>query len=312
MSQEPKATARRYFDAVAPDYLERYYDPATSRYPNLQLRAAIVAGALREAVPADACILDAGCGAGHFLVEAARAGYRAVGVDIAPRMAARARGLIGTLPPELRSRCGVGVGDVERLAFRGKTFDAATASGVFEYLGEDARGLAELRRVLRPGGLALVSFRNRGFNTFSANAYTADEFARGTLGGLLDAVQTAIAADAERITALAPAFADALAAAAAKPRPPASGCAARAADEGRWEKTMSRRQHTVEEVRSAAVAAGFRLERVSYFHFHAFPPAVGDLLADAARVLGLAMEVFRDTALGALFASGFVAQLRAM
>jgi SAM-dependent methyltransferase len=47
---------------------------------------------------------------------------------------------------------GVRVEDVQRLTFADATFDVCTSTEVLEHVPDDARGFAELRRVLAPGG----------------------------------------------------------------------------------------------------------------------------------------------------------------
>ncbi len=42
--------------------------------------------------------------------------------------------------------------DVESLSYPDASFDLATSTEVFEHVGDDRRGFAEIRRVLRPGG----------------------------------------------------------------------------------------------------------------------------------------------------------------
>jgi SAM-dependent methyltransferase len=47
-------------------------------------------------------------------------------------------------------------GDLEALPFADHSFDAVLCSHVLEHVGDDRRALSEIRRVLRPGGLALL------------------------------------------------------------------------------------------------------------------------------------------------------------
>lgn len=54
-------------------------------------------------------------------------------------------------------RDGVPCQDVERLTFADGTFDLCTSTEVFEHVPDDARGFAEIRRVLRPGGMFLFT-----------------------------------------------------------------------------------------------------------------------------------------------------------
>src|ERR1041385_4002474 len=91
-------------------------------------------------------ILDVGCGTGANLQMLANYGV-AEGVDISPEALefCRARGLSK-----------VRLGPVEALPFADASFDLVTGLDVVEHLDDDVAGLSELRRVLRPGGRALL------------------------------------------------------------------------------------------------------------------------------------------------------------
>jgi SAM-dependent methyltransferase len=91
-------------------------------------------------------ILDIGCGTGANLEMLAEFG-EAEGVDISPDALAfcRQRGLQN-----------VHQGEAEHLPYEDSSFDLVTALDVVEHLDHDVRGLSEMRRVLRPGGFALL------------------------------------------------------------------------------------------------------------------------------------------------------------
>src|SRR6266481_4478082 len=91
-------------------------------------------------------ILDVGCGTGANLELLARYG-KAEGVDVSPEALAfcRERGLQN-----------VRQGEAEHLPYADASFDLVTGLDVVEHLDDDAAGLREMRRVLRPGGYAFV------------------------------------------------------------------------------------------------------------------------------------------------------------
>ena len=104
-------------------------------------------------------VLDAGCGTGVAAVELQKR-YPAAGVyalDLAPSMAARARGRSGPLQRlfgrGLRALCG----DIECLPLRGNAFDLVWSNLALQWVNEPARAFAEFRRVLAPGGLLMFS-----------------------------------------------------------------------------------------------------------------------------------------------------------
>jgi demethylmenaquinone methyltransferase/2-methoxy-6-polyprenyl-1,4-benzoquinol methylase len=95
--------------------------------------------------------LDVGAGTGDLALALARAGPsgRVVAVDLAPAMLARARKR-ADVPIQLL------VGSAEALPFPDAVFACAVAGFAVRNFGDLARGLAEMRRVLRPGGRAVV------------------------------------------------------------------------------------------------------------------------------------------------------------
>jgi SAM-dependent methyltransferase len=101
--------------------------------------------------PGDA--LDAGMGPGRLCAELERLGWTVSGVDASAEMVAAARLRL----PDAAER--LVCARVEQLPYEDATFDAVVATGVLEYT-DVPRSLAELSRVLRPGGRALVSYPN--------------------------------------------------------------------------------------------------------------------------------------------------------
>ena len=100
-------------------------------------------------------MLDLGCGPGSITVGLAEAiaPGEVVGVDLQPSQVAQAHALSA-----MRGVMNVRfeVADVYRLPFPDGSFDAAFAHAVLMHLCEPVRALAEMRRVLRPGGIAGV------------------------------------------------------------------------------------------------------------------------------------------------------------
>lgn len=104
----------------------------------------------------DALLLDAGSGFGRHAFEAARRGARVVALDYAAdevtgtRATFAAMAIAGEID---ESRCaGVLRGDATALPFPDATFDAVVTSEVLEHIPDDVTALAELSRVLKPGG----------------------------------------------------------------------------------------------------------------------------------------------------------------
>ena len=146
-SEAPEPGA--YFDARAHRYDGEYDRP--SGYA-LRSRMAAVLDLVGDS-PGE--VVDAGMGAGRLLGELARRGWTVSGVDASAEMVTGAR-------ERLPDRAGAIVqGKIEDLPFPDAAFDVAIATGVLEYADVDA-ALRELRRVLRPAGVAVVSYPNPG------------------------------------------------------------------------------------------------------------------------------------------------------
>jgi SAM-dependent methyltransferase len=124
---------------------QRYSQGDTDRILDDATRALHLSPALR--------MLDVGCGAGSWHARAAQAGARLVGVDLMPGMIREAR-LGGADLQPTPSFCQA---DAQALPFRDATFDRVLCAGVLYHVPDCERALREIRRVLRPGGRAVIS-----------------------------------------------------------------------------------------------------------------------------------------------------------
>jgi SAM-dependent methyltransferase len=97
----------------------------------------------------DARLLDVGAGRGAVARVALARGCAVTAVDAAPGMVARLRADFPTVT--------VSQMDAHRFGFPNATFDVVTAGFVIDLLSDPAAGLAEMRRVLRPGGVLALS-----------------------------------------------------------------------------------------------------------------------------------------------------------
>jgi ubiquinone/menaquinone biosynthesis C-methylase UbiE len=146
------------FDPLAADY-DRLR-PAGQAWEELSERTLAVLGDFRR-------LVDVGCGTGRFAAFAkARRGGRVWGVDPAPEMLRRARA---------RPDAG-GIGwkqaSADRLPFTDGWFDAAHMHLVVHTLPDRPAALAEVARVLMPGGrIAVATFAMEHFERFFLNPY---------------------------------------------------------------------------------------------------------------------------------------------
>lgn len=125
------------------EYLKRVWDQAQDENHRVILRLLDRAGT----------VLDCGCDDGAFTVEAARAtgASKVLGIEVD-----RARAALAS-----RRGVDVSVGDLNnRFDFADSSVDAVVLNQVIEHVSDTDNLLAEVRRVLKPGGYAVVSTEN--------------------------------------------------------------------------------------------------------------------------------------------------------
>ncbi len=142
-SNQPEAFAdfeQRGWDTVGDGYA-RHFAPLTRQAVQATLDAAGVVGGMT--------LLDACCGPGVIASAALARGADVTGVDFSAEVVALARREV--------DGAGFHEGDVQALPFDDDRFDAVVCGYGIIHVPDPARALAELRRVLKPGGRVAVS-----------------------------------------------------------------------------------------------------------------------------------------------------------
>lgn len=133
-------------------------------YDNAQLLARRLLAAWRSpidwlAIPPGGTALDVGCGPGNVTAALARAAGPdglALGVDISAAMLERA--VAAAAGPQV----GFIRADAQRLPFRDDTVDAVTSIAALQLIPDPTAALAEMARVLRPGGKLAIMVPTAG------------------------------------------------------------------------------------------------------------------------------------------------------
>ncbi len=146
MDPERTREARRLFAGIAPEYdrmgalLSFGQDPRWRRFLVSKVNA----------IPG-AWVLDVATGTGLVARDLARRNVRVVGLDQSPAMVSR--GAAVARERDLSDRVRFVLGQAQALPFGPETFDALTFTYLLRYVDDPASTIAELVRVLRPGGV---------------------------------------------------------------------------------------------------------------------------------------------------------------
>lgn len=127
-------------------------------------------------------VLDAGCGMGYGACYLAELAQNVVGVDVAPEAIEYCKAHYR------RSNLRFLLMDCEALDFPASSFEVICGFEVIEHLRHAGKFLDEIRRILKRGGLALLSTPNRMFSPPHAapsNPYHVEEFDYKTFGVIL-------------------------------------------------------------------------------------------------------------------------------
>lgn len=134
---------RDYYDEFSHRYEERRHHGYHVLIDTLEIDLA-----LRFATGRD--VLEAGCGTGLILRALSEKARRAVGVDLSAGMLSHAR----------KRGLDVVQGSITDLPFADASFDVACSFKVLAHVQDIERAVAEMSRVVRPGGHLLLEFYN--------------------------------------------------------------------------------------------------------------------------------------------------------
>ncbi len=258
MAEKPVTDVAAYYDSEAADYhrmyqrenladLERY--PANYFRLQILIRRLATLGAKR--------VFEIGVGEGSPLAAMAKLGLEVGGCDISESMVAAAR---ATFTRNGLSRDLIQWGDVEdattiagQLA-QGK-YDAVIAAGVLPHIRNDRLMLETVKMCLKPGGVALIEFRNKLFSLFTFNRLTKEFILDDLLADVAPKVKAAVEAELDRRCAVD------------LPTPRKTG----AAGEIGYDEILAK-FHNPFELQETFRAAGFVDPQLHWYHYHPAPP----------------------------------------
>ncbi len=117
-------------------------------------RHKLMAKQLVEKIPANGKVLEIAPGPGYFCIELAKLGsYQITGLDISKSFVeiARRNAAEAGLKIDFRQ------GNASNMPFKDNTFDFTFCQAAFKNFSEPVKAIAEMYRVLRPGGLSVIA-----------------------------------------------------------------------------------------------------------------------------------------------------------
>ena len=130
-------------------YKDLEADPYRSTFTYGRMKGERFIDAALDRLPAGARVLDVGCGTGFHVARMRERGFDVVGIEPGAELRRRAR----ANNPGAR----IDDGDMEALELEDGSFDAVLAVEVIRHVPHPAQAVAEAARVLRPGGMAIIT-----------------------------------------------------------------------------------------------------------------------------------------------------------
>ncbi|OIO80974.1 hypothetical protein AUJ84_02035 [Candidatus Pacearchaeota archaeon CG1_02_32_132] len=109
-------------------------------------------------LPKGSKILEAGCGAGNYVVSLAKLGHKPIGLEIDGERVKIAKKYMEEYG---LSKNIIFEGNLTKIPFKDEEFDAIFCHGVIEHIPDSEAAVREMTRVLKKGGYAMISVPNR-------------------------------------------------------------------------------------------------------------------------------------------------------
>ena len=147
---------REFFSNVSATYYEETFgDLKTLSSFGRARRTARVLQTLDRLIKPGSVVADVGCGPAQLASPVIAMGHEYAGIDPNPEMYSLTEEKLRSNP-----RARFFTGSAEEIPLSDSSVDAVTCIGVVEYLPDRVRALGEIFRILRPGGIAILTFPN--------------------------------------------------------------------------------------------------------------------------------------------------------
>lgn len=136
-------------------FFERFadeFDSRVNKYDTNKRLQVVFNELLKEYDLTDKILLDAGCGTGWFSREAVKRGAIVYSMDLGENLLSK-----------VKEKCSSNtiIGSVLDIPFEDNHFDVIISSEVIEHVPEPVKAIQEFHRVLKPGGICVITIPNR-------------------------------------------------------------------------------------------------------------------------------------------------------
>jgi SAM-dependent methyltransferase len=136
------------YDKFYEEFFAKKDEELTFHDPRMARRRKTILECMARRVPPGSAVLDAGCGLGEVLADMPD-GYNLFGFDFASSNVEFTKRRLG-------ARADVKQGSIYEIPFPDASMDAVLCLEVLEHIEDDARGVRDIARVLKPGGVLIV------------------------------------------------------------------------------------------------------------------------------------------------------------
>lgn len=149
---------RRHYNERVPTIEEEFDIWGAYHQHRHEMRYDLVAAAVRRHLPSGGRVLDVGCGSALVADRILDLDGHYVGIDYGGHHTAYAAAKLAAISARLSST--IIRGDGGRLPFAGERFDVVVMSEVIEHLMQPELGVWEVARMLKPGGVFIMTTNN--------------------------------------------------------------------------------------------------------------------------------------------------------
>lgn len=273
-----KADVHEYYDAVSEEYFQQYQREnlrSSEEYPANYFRLQLLVRLLAEANARS--VFEVGVGEGTPLVTMASLGLNVAGCDIADSMVAQAR---QTFEKNGLSADKVQWGDIEDATtfarqLAGGRFDAVIAAGVMPHVRNDKLTIRNMGMIVRPGGKALIEFRNKLFSLFTMNRYTKEFILDDLLRDVSPSLKAVVGEELDRRLAV--------------DMPPVRTTSGADGSGPGYDEILSK-FHNPFELTETFERCGFANPKVHWYHYHPVPPMLETKVGAELREAAMSLE----------------------